>query len=190
MSNHARGLWGYSGRTPSGTELTIQATGMGGPSAALVLADLAKLGVERVVRVGTCAAVAGRAEPGELLAVEQALAGGGSATSFGLEVGEVVRPEPGLAAGLESALGDRGRAALVASLDTAAVDADDLPAAVAAADLQTAALLAAAARLEIAAAAVLIVAEGGADGGLEEEALERAATRAGESAATALLASI
>ena len=45
MSNHARGLWGYSGRTPAGAELTIQATGMGGPSAAVVLADLAELGV-------------------------------------------------------------------------------------------------------------------------------------------------
>ncbi len=54
MSNHARGLWGYSGRTPAGERLTIQATGIGGPSAALVLADLAKLGVRRAVRVGTC----------------------------------------------------------------------------------------------------------------------------------------
>src|SRR6476646_4569587 len=54
MSNHARGLWGYSGRTPGGMELTIQSTGMGGPSAALVLGDLAKLGVRRTVRVGTC----------------------------------------------------------------------------------------------------------------------------------------
>src|ERR1041384_2604964 len=31
MSNHARGLWGYSGVTPDGKELTIQSTGMGGP---------------------------------------------------------------------------------------------------------------------------------------------------------------
>ena len=38
MSNHARGLWGYSGQTPRGKQLTIQATGIGGPSAALVLA--------------------------------------------------------------------------------------------------------------------------------------------------------
>ena len=36
MSNHARGLWGYSGRTPAGHELSVQSTGMGGPSAALV----------------------------------------------------------------------------------------------------------------------------------------------------------
>ena len=55
MSNHARGLWGYTGRTPDGPTLSIQATGMGGPSAALVLADLAELGVRRAVRVGTCA---------------------------------------------------------------------------------------------------------------------------------------
>ena len=54
MCNHARGLWGYSGRTPRGDELTIQSTGIGGPSAALVLADLAELGVRRAIRVGSC----------------------------------------------------------------------------------------------------------------------------------------
>ena len=37
MSNHARGLWGYSGLTAGGRGLSVQATGMGGPSAALVL---------------------------------------------------------------------------------------------------------------------------------------------------------
>src|SRR3954447_25415347 len=45
MSNHARGLWGYSGVTPAGAELTIQSTGTGGPSAGMVLADLGELGV-------------------------------------------------------------------------------------------------------------------------------------------------
>src|SRR4051795_5111594 len=30
MCNHARGLWGYTGQTSAGRELTIQATGMGG----------------------------------------------------------------------------------------------------------------------------------------------------------------
>ena len=38
MANHHHGLWGYSGRTADGRELTIQATGIGGPSAAAVLA--------------------------------------------------------------------------------------------------------------------------------------------------------
>ena len=54
MSNHARGLWGYSGTTPAGDELTIQSTGMGGPSASIVLEELAGLGCAIAVRVGTC----------------------------------------------------------------------------------------------------------------------------------------
>src|SRR5215213_4718701 len=65
MSNHARGLWGYTGAAEGG-ELTIQSTGMGGPSAAIVLGDLAELGVRRAVRVGTGAALSRRARPGEL----------------------------------------------------------------------------------------------------------------------------
>src|SRR6476659_1620168 len=79
MSNHARGLWGYTGRTPDGEALTIQATGMGGPSAALVLADLAELGVRRAVRVGSGAGTAGGAAAGGLILVERALATAGSA---------------------------------------------------------------------------------------------------------------
>src|ERR1700759_3579540 len=47
MSNHARGLWGYSGTTAEGHDLTVQATGMGCPSAALVLSALAALGGRR-----------------------------------------------------------------------------------------------------------------------------------------------
>src|SRR6476646_7704988 len=74
MSNHARGLWGYSGRTPEGEELTIQSTGMGGPSAALVLSDLAELGVRRAVRVGSAAGAGGGAAGGGLILVERALA--------------------------------------------------------------------------------------------------------------------
>ena len=96
MSNHARGLWGYSGETPEGRELTIQATGMGGPSAAIVLADLAKLGVRRAIRVGTCTALAPAAKAGELLIVAEALAGGGSAAAYGVELGEAVLPDPEL----------------------------------------------------------------------------------------------
>ncbi|MGV1050305.1 MAG: hypothetical protein ACOYD4_17470, partial [Solirubrobacterales bacterium] len=72
MSNHARGLWGYSGRTPEGAELSVQATGMGGPSAALVLADLAELGVRRAVRVGTCIALRPGPRLGELVLVSEA----------------------------------------------------------------------------------------------------------------------
>jgi purine-nucleoside phosphorylase len=185
MSNHARGLWGYSGRTTSGAELTIQATGMGGPSAALVLADLAKLGVERVVRVGTCVGLRGRAELGELLAVEEALAVGGSITPFGLDVGDTARPDPELWDHLQSALSGSARTAVIASLDTAAPAADGLPEIVAAADLQTAALLAAAHQLDIAAAALLIVNEADTRR-LDDDQLEVIAKTGGYAAATGL----
>ena len=36
MFNHNRGLWGYTGPAADGELLTIQSTGMGGPSAAIV----------------------------------------------------------------------------------------------------------------------------------------------------------
>src|SRR3954451_9045399 len=96
MSNHARGLWAYFGTTPAGSELTIQATGMGGPSAALVLGDLAELGVKRAVRVGTCVGVGASGTLGDLLVVGKAIAQGGSAASLGVEQGTAVAPDPEL----------------------------------------------------------------------------------------------
>src|ERR1700719_3135083 len=40
MFNHNRGLWGYTGLARDGELLTIQSTGIGGPSAAIVLEEL------------------------------------------------------------------------------------------------------------------------------------------------------
>ena len=58
MFNHHRGLWGYTGTALDGDPLTIQSTGMGGPSAAIVLSELIALGARRAIRVGTCGALA------------------------------------------------------------------------------------------------------------------------------------
>lgn len=51
--NGERGMLGYTG-TFEGKPLSIQTTGMGGPSAGIVFEELAMLGVQRIVRVGTC----------------------------------------------------------------------------------------------------------------------------------------
>jgi uridine phosphorylase len=182
MSNHARGLWGYTGATATGETLTIQATGMGGPSAAIVLADLAELGVKRVVRVGTCAALAAESRPGELLLATATLATIGSAASFGVAVGEKVLPDAALCERLSAELGDAARAAIVVSLDTMPADAGATGEAVAA-DMQTLAVLARARALGVAAAAVLVVAE---PEPLDDEELGLAAIRAGRAAARAL----
>jgi uridine phosphorylase len=57
MFNHHRGLWGYTGTAADEQPLTIQSTGMGGPSAAIVITELAILGARRLIRVGTCGAL-------------------------------------------------------------------------------------------------------------------------------------
>jgi uridine phosphorylase len=186
MSNHARGLWGYWGTTAEGRELTIQSTGMGGPSAAAVLADLAKLGVRRAVRVGTCVAGADGPQAGALLVVERAVAEGGSAAAFGLAVGETVEPDPVLTEGLRRELGDGAAGATVASFDSVPAPGDRIPDGALAADMQTVAVLARAASLGIAAAAVLIVVEDGAGRPIGDEPRETLAKAAGNAAGTVL----
>jgi uridine phosphorylase len=188
MSNHARGLWGYSGRTPAGEALTIQATGMGGPSAAIVLGDLAELGVRRVVRVGTCSGSGEACRLGELLLVTGAIAAGGSATSFGLAVGETVPPDAGLTAELGKALAGDARSGAVASFDAHPAEQAPQPGVVAA-DMQTAPLLARARSLQIEAAAVLIATEiTGGEAVLERSELEPIEKRAGRAGASVLSA--
>lgn len=113
MANHARGLWGYSGTAASGHGLTVQTTGMGGPSAALVLADLAELGVGRAVRVGTCTALDPGLRPGDLLFVREARPW--AADHRG--AGPAAYPDEVLTARLSAGLGERARSASVASLD-------------------------------------------------------------------------
>jgi purine-nucleoside phosphorylase len=175
MSNHARGLWGYSGRTPEGRELTIQSTGMGGPSAALVLGDLHELGVRRAVRIGTCAGLETGWQPGQLVVAEEATGSGGGP----------VRPDPELTAAIADRLTE-ARNVSVASLDTLfRPGKDEPPEEGKVADMQTAALFDRGAELGLRLAAILIVAET-PDTGLLDEELEAAAKVAGEAATAAL----
>ncbi len=186
MSNHARGLWGYSGRTPRGDALTIQATGIGGPSAALVLGDLAELGVRRAVRVGTCVALHNAPGLGDLLLVGEAIAEGASAVALGVAAGETVLPDPGLTSRLAEELGQGATPTVIASYD-AHPGEQTPPSAASAADMQTAPLLARAHSLQIKAAAVLIVVEiRGEAERLEKSALELAEKRAGRAASAIL----
>ena len=185
MCNHARGLWGYSGRTPHGAELTIQSTGMGGPSAAIVLTDLVELGVGRAIRVGTCAALDQSLGAGEALTVTAARADGGAAGSYGIEPGEAARPDPGLAARLARELAPHSRPAEIASFDVMPTDPRTAGGALAA-DLQTATVLACGAFLGIAVAAVLIVAETTAGTTIADDDLAEATKRVGSAAAGVL----
>ena len=77
MFNHARGLWGYTGTAPDGVPLSVQSTGMGGPSAAIVIEELIDLGARALVRIGTCGALAQGLELGALVTAGEVLAGDG-----------------------------------------------------------------------------------------------------------------
>jgi DeoD family purine-nucleoside phosphorylase len=85
MFNHNRGLWGYTGTAADGEPLTIQSTGMGGPSAAIVLHELISLGVTRAIRVGTCGAVAAGLGLGDLVVAREAIAADGTSAALGVE---------------------------------------------------------------------------------------------------------
>ena len=94
MFNHTRGLWGYTGLARDGELLTIQATGMGGPSAAIVAEELIALGARRLVRIGTCGALAGGLALGDLVAAESVLPADGASAALGANGS--IAPAPGL----------------------------------------------------------------------------------------------
>jgi len=115
MFNHHRGLWGYTGVASDGEPLTIQATGMGGPSAAIVVEELIALGARAFLRIGTCGAIATGLELGELVVARAALARDGTSRALGAD--DAVAADAGLSAALEAALAGRGASGTVVSTD-------------------------------------------------------------------------
>src|SRR5207237_4145847 len=85
MFNTRRGLWGYTGRAPDGELVTVQSTGMGGPSAAIVVEELIALGARTLVRVGTCGSLGTALQLGPLVAVREALADDGASRAPGAD---------------------------------------------------------------------------------------------------------
>ncbi len=116
MFNHHRGLWGYTGVARDGAPLTIQATGMGGPSAAIVIEELIALGARSLVRIGTCGALTAAHAIGDVVRVSQALALDGASRALG--AGEQVEPDVELTAALDAP------AVVAASVDLFYADAE------------------------------------------------------------------
>jgi purine-nucleoside phosphorylase len=189
MSNHHRGLWGYSGTTHSGLPLSIQATGMGAPSAAIVLEELAGLGVRRAIRVGTCGPLDPVLELGELLCAEAALAEDGVSRALG--AARLARPDQRLQ---ERLAANGAGSALIATTDLFyEVDADArqrwLAAGARAVEMEAAALFVLGARLGMAVGCALVVSDvfpGGERRRVGDQPLAAAVERMGASAAAAL----
>jgi uridine phosphorylase len=159
MLNHNRGLWGYTGVAADGAPLTIQSTGLGGPSAVTVIADLAALGARRVVRAGTCTAV------------------GGLPLGTVVTVGEVLGRD-----GASRALG--ATAALTGEVTVASTDLrwEDVPSVAHVRDLTSGAVAAAATAFGLDVAIVLLVAEDASGARLDDAALHAGELELGERA--------
>ena len=189
MSNHARGLWGYTGETPEGRPLSIQSTGMGGPSAAIVLEELAELGVKRAIRVGTCGALDPALRHGELIVVGDALVDDGASRALG--AGDTAEPDAELTAALVAGHPAGAATSRIVSSDLFYRDHADAwrERGAVASEMETATLFTLGSRLGVAIACVLAVSyafEGERRVRIEDEALAEAAERMGALAAAGL----
>jgi DeoD family purine-nucleoside phosphorylase len=194
MFNHHRGLWGYTGTAADGEPMTIQSTGMGGPSAAIVIEELIELGARRLVRVGTCGALTPELALSDLLVARPVRAEDGTSRALGAAETEEGDPE------LDAALARAGaRAGTVISTDLfysrdaraeAASRARWRAAGAVAVEMESATLLTLARLRGARAAALLAVTDLLSDetgrARISEDALEATAHRLGEVAAAAL----
>jgi DeoD family purine-nucleoside phosphorylase len=73
LRNEERAMYGYTGEF-EGRPVSVQATGMGCPSAAIVVEELVQLGVKRLLRVGTCGGLQPDLKLGELIVAVSAIA--------------------------------------------------------------------------------------------------------------------
>jgi DeoD family purine-nucleoside phosphorylase len=77
--NEERGLLGYTGRW-EGMDVSVQGTGMGCPGATIVFEELIQLGVQRLLRVGTCGGLQPDHALGDLIVALSAVPADATAT--------------------------------------------------------------------------------------------------------------
>jgi DeoD family purine-nucleoside phosphorylase len=190
MFNHHRGLWGYTGTAADEEPLTIQSTGMGGPSAAIVITELALLGARRLIRVGTCGALDPTLDLGVLILAREAIATDG--TSKALGAAERAPPDRRLTDAIATA-GENLRQGPIVTTDLF-YDGDRqqeqwAKAGALAVEMETATLFTIAANKGLAAASLLIITDQVLPrrSRITTDALTAAELRAGEIATTALL---
>jgi DeoD family purine-nucleoside phosphorylase len=192
MFNHNRGLWGYTGIASDGQPLTVQSTGMGGPSAAIVISELAELGARRLLRVGTCGALVPVLGIGDLVIVAEALPDDGASRALGAS--GPLSPDPQLSRALQAAADDGTHVGPVVSTDLfydtpKGAEQRWSAAGAIAVEMETASLFALARRRGLAAASLLLVSDLLSTGArIGEDALRAGEAKLGEVAMRALAA--
>ena len=81
LYNRNRQLLGYTG-TYQGMKVSVQTTGMGCPSLAIVVEELVRLGAKTLVRVGTAGLIDADVKPGELILAMSAIPADGTTRMY------------------------------------------------------------------------------------------------------------
>jgi DeoD family purine-nucleoside phosphorylase len=79
--NGERGMLGYTG-TFDGKPMSVQSTGMGCPTAGIVVEELAQLGAKRLLRIGTCGGLQPDLALGDLIVALSAVPQDSTATHY------------------------------------------------------------------------------------------------------------
>jgi purine-nucleoside phosphorylase len=79
--NGERGMLGYTG-TFNGKPVSVQSTGMGCPTAGIVVEELAQLGAKRLLRIGTCGGLQPDLKLGDLIVALSAVPQDSTATHY------------------------------------------------------------------------------------------------------------
>jgi DeoD family purine-nucleoside phosphorylase len=79
--NGERGMLGYTG-TFEGRPVSVQSTGMGCPTAGIVVEELAQLGAKRLLRIGTCGGLQPDLALGDLIIAMSAVPQDATATHY------------------------------------------------------------------------------------------------------------
>jgi len=77
-----RGLHSYLGTLPSGAKLLSATSGMGAPSLSIIVNELVQVGIETVIRVGTCGSIQPQVKTGSVVISSGALCRQGAANDI------------------------------------------------------------------------------------------------------------
>jgi uridine phosphorylase len=77
-----RGLNSYVGLLPNGRPLLSATSGMGAPSVSIVVNELVQVGIQHIIRIGTCGSIQPHVLPGSLVILRAALCRQGAANDI------------------------------------------------------------------------------------------------------------
>ena len=106
--------------TVGGERVISTSTGIGGPAAAIAIEELARLGVQVMIRVGTCGAISPLARVGSVIIADAAVRMDGTSVQY-VEPGYPAAATPGIVMALRDAavsLGKRHLVGITASTDS------------------------------------------------------------------------